>query len=513
MALKGNNNEEKIWNFLTGKGLSAHGAAGLMGNLYAESALNSMNLQNTYEKSLGYTDATYTAAVDSGKYSNFVHDNAGYGLAQWTYYTRKEALLQYAKSVVASIGDLEMQLGFLFKELSSGYASLLANLKIATSVRTASDAVLTIYERPADQSECVKVQRASFGQTYFDKYAEASAANQQTGTGCTAEALIAIAVAEIGYHEKASNSNLDDKTANSGNGNFTKYSRDLAEAGYYNGNKQGVAWCDVFVDWCFYQLAGKDSKKAQEIECQTDPLGAACLYSMQYYKQQGRFYTSNPQPGDQVFYTSGGEIIHTGIVESVNGSTFTTIEGNTSEQVKRCIRQMNDGYTCGFGRPKYDTTTSSTTTATTTTEQPSTSLKYKVGDVVNFTGSVHYSSTNATIGSSCKPGKVKITAVYASGKHPYHAIAEAGGISTAYGWVDVDKLSSTSDLKIGDIVQFKGGVHYASSNATADAGTPKAGAAKVTVIAKGAKHPYHLVHTDKQSTVYGWVDADLVEKA
>lgn len=94
MGLRGNTNEERIWNFLTDKGLSACGAAGLMGNLYAESALYPKNLQNTYEKSLDYTDATYTAAVDSGKYTNFVHDSAGYGLAQWTYYTRKEALLQ-----------------------------------------------------------------------------------------------------------------------------------------------------------------------------------------------------------------------------------------------------------------------------------------------------------------------------------------------------------------------------------------------------------------------------------
>lgn len=80
--LTGKTNEEKIWNYLVGKGLSAEGAAGLMGNLYAESGLNPQNLQNTYEKKLGYTDATYTAAVDSGKYQNFVHDSAGYGLAQ-----------------------------------------------------------------------------------------------------------------------------------------------------------------------------------------------------------------------------------------------------------------------------------------------------------------------------------------------------------------------------------------------------------------------------------------------
>lgn len=508
MALTGKTNEEKIWKFLTSKGLSIHGVAGLMGNLYAESALDPTNLQNTYEKSLGYTDTGYTEAVDSGKYTNFVHDAAGYGLAQWTYYNRKEALLKYAKAACTSIGDLETQLGFLYKEISSGYPALLSTLKTATTVRTASDAVLTIYERPADMSERVKVQRANFGQKYLDKFGS-TATEPKTGGNRTAAALLAIAAAEVGYHEKASNASLDSKTGNAGSANFTKYSRDLAAAGYYNGNKQGVAWCDVFVDWCFYQLAGRDAKKAQEIECQTGPLGAGCFYSMQYYKQQGRFYTSNPQPGDQVFYQSGGSISHTGIVESVNGSAFTTIEGNTSEQVMRCKRKMNDGYTYGFGRPKYDTGVTSTPAEP---AQTSTPLKYKIGSVVNFTGSVHYVSANTANGSGCVPGKVKITAVYANGKHPYHVIAEAGGGSTAYGWVDADKLSPIGEIKVGDTVIFKGGPHYASSNAAESTGSPNPGTATVTMIAKGAKHPYHVIHTDKQSAVYGWVDTALVEK-
>ena len=75
-------NEKVIWDFLKAQGLSDCGVAGLMGNLYAESGLNPKNLQNTYEKSLGYTDDSYTAAVDKGKYKNFVNDKAGYGLAQ-----------------------------------------------------------------------------------------------------------------------------------------------------------------------------------------------------------------------------------------------------------------------------------------------------------------------------------------------------------------------------------------------------------------------------------------------
>lgn len=170
MSLKGSNNEEKIWNYLKSKGLNDYGISGLMGNLYAESALISTNLQNSYEKKLGFTDITYTNAVDNGTYNNFVKDSAGYGLAQWTYWSRKQNLLDFAKSKKTSIGDLEMQLDFLWKEIQ-GYTTVFNTLKNATSVREASDVVLLQYERPADQSEAVQKKRANYGETYYKKYA------------------------------------------------------------------------------------------------------------------------------------------------------------------------------------------------------------------------------------------------------------------------------------------------------------------------------------------------------
>ena len=135
MSLKGNSNEERIWNFLISKGLNPFGVAGLMGNLDRESGLSPINLQNTYEKILGFTDDTYTTSVDNGDYQNFVHDKAGYGIAQWTYWSRKQNLQKYAQKKGASIGDLEMQLEFLIQELSSSYKSVLNVLKTATSVQ------------------------------------------------------------------------------------------------------------------------------------------------------------------------------------------------------------------------------------------------------------------------------------------------------------------------------------------------------------------------------------------
>ena len=100
-------NEAAIWGFLKSQGMTDAGVAGLMGNLFAESGLNPKNLQNSYEKKLGFTDATYTVAVDNGTYTNFVRDSAGYGLCQWTYWSRKQALYAFCKAIGASIGDLD----------------------------------------------------------------------------------------------------------------------------------------------------------------------------------------------------------------------------------------------------------------------------------------------------------------------------------------------------------------------------------------------------------------------
>ena len=168
--------DERIWSYLKGQGMTDAGAAGVMGNLYAESGLRPNNLQNSYEGKLGMADAEYTEMVDHGTYQNFGNDRAGYGLCQWTYPTRKAALLAYAKSLGKSIGDLEMQLGFLMKELSTGYKSLLTLLKTATTVQEASDAFLLQFERPADQSATVKSKRAGYGQTYYNKYAKKGSA-------------------------------------------------------------------------------------------------------------------------------------------------------------------------------------------------------------------------------------------------------------------------------------------------------------------------------------------------
>lgn len=141
-----------------------------MGNLFAESGLIPTNLQNSYESKLGMNDASYTVAVDNGSYTNFTHDSAGYGLAQWTYWSRKQDLFQLCKSRGKSIGDLNTQLDFLYQELTTSYSQLLKILKTTSSVEEASNLVVTQFERPADQSSDALKQRALYSQRYFNTY-------------------------------------------------------------------------------------------------------------------------------------------------------------------------------------------------------------------------------------------------------------------------------------------------------------------------------------------------------
>ena len=172
-------NEELIWNFLKSKGLNDYAVAGIWGNLKKESAFRPDNLQNSYEKKYGFSDAEYTAAVDSGAYGNFVHDSAGYGLAQWTYWSRKQALYDRAKAAGVSIADLDMQLAFLWEEIQ-GYKQVMNVLNNAGSVQAASDAVMTGYEKPGDQSEAAKQVRRAYSQEGFDKYAGSGSSSATT---------------------------------------------------------------------------------------------------------------------------------------------------------------------------------------------------------------------------------------------------------------------------------------------------------------------------------------------
>lgn len=128
-------------------------------------------------------------------------------------------------------------------------------------------------------------------------------------------AVINIALAEVGYLEKATNANLDDKTANAGSNNYTKYWRDIYPA------YQGQPWCACFVTWVFVIAFGK--AMAQKL---------LKHYPYVYCPTMADLFTlnANPKVGDIVIFKHNGVFTHTGIVIKVSGDQFWTVEGNTS---------------------------------------------------------------------------------------------------------------------------------------------------------------------------------------
>lgn len=143
--------------------------------------------------------------------------------------------------------------------------------------------------------------------TYFPE-------SEDTGMNAI-DKLIQIAKNETGYLEKASNSQLDSKTANAGSNNYTKYWRDIKPS------YQGQPWCAAFVSWCFMEAFGQE--KAKKL---------LKHWPYVYCPTLGNLFTrnANPKIGDIVIFYHNGTFTHTGIVTAVIGDRFYTIEGNTS---------------------------------------------------------------------------------------------------------------------------------------------------------------------------------------
>lgn len=174
----------------------------------------------------------------------------------------------------------------------------------------------------------------------------------------TVDKVLIVALNEVGYLEKKSNVQLDDKTANAGSANYTKYGRDMHNI-YPTVMDFPAAWCDAFVDWCFYMAYGVATAKSL-LNGNFDDYTVA---SAQMYKNKGAWHAS-PKVGDQIFFTdSKGGICHTGLVYDVDGHTVYTVEGNTSGAsgviangggVCKKSYPLSHNRIAGYGRPKYD---------------------------------------------------------------------------------------------------------------------------------------------------------------
>ena len=188
--------------------------------------------------------------------------------------------------------------------------------------------------------------------------------------------VLSIAEAEVGYLEKATNSQLNDKIANAGDANWTKYGLTMG--------CNGQPWCDAFVDWCFVQAYGKETAKQL--------LGGFSNWTPASYSYLNKVSMSEAQATDIIFFKdSSGTIYHTGIIYKVTSSMIYTIEGNTSSAVgvvanggavaKKQYYKTDSRIV--IGRPHWGDNTSTTSGSVTQGQQGSVTQIQQVGGNCN----------------------------------------------------------------------------------------------------------------------------------
>ena len=466
MSLTGKSVEEQIWNFSMARVGNAYGVAALMGNLYAESGLNPGNLENLCERRLreagkSYcTDESYIAAVDSGEISReeFLHPlpgkQYGFGLAQWTSAGRKAGLYDYVKSKDVSIGDLEAQLEYLLKELGTSYKAVLSALKTASSVRAASDIVLKKFERPADQSETVKAKRAGYGQKYYEKYAGVPPQNGGNN--------MSVRIGHASISEKG--------TINGAKGDQT--GGEVCVRSWYSKQWDYVA---IHPD----AAVREKHAKAVEAACANDNIGYgqsdrntlnALAKAVNYdLSKVGKCNCDCSSLQNVASVASGAS----GATYSSNGWTTSNMKAALQKlgykiitdatylvSAKYCVRgaiyvKVSSHTVCALdnGAEYKRTLEKAGISGVSVPAKGSGSIVYKVGDVVSFAGTKHYTSANAASGKDCKPGKAKVTAISAGAKHPYHLV-HMDPTSNVYGWVDAANIKEIHALADSEPIYY-----------------------------------------------------------
>ena len=167
-------NEKEMYNYFMEVIKNTIGVCALMGNLQCESALYSDNLQNVFNKKTGLSDEEYTSLVDTGEYNKnkFIHDGYGYGLAQLTFYSRKENLYNYAKEKGCSISDYKMQMDFIILELNyyrCNGMNFISYLKQTTDINKSTVDIMKIYEAPYDISNEAQNARKYASKLFYEK--------------------------------------------------------------------------------------------------------------------------------------------------------------------------------------------------------------------------------------------------------------------------------------------------------------------------------------------------------
>lgn len=311
----------------------------------------------------------------------------------------------------------------------------------------------------------------------------------------TVDKVIQIEKQEVGYFEKQSNAMLDNKTANAGYGNYTKYWRDLAPG------LQGQPWCYAFQDWCFEQAYGKE--EAKKLLLSETGYTYYCPTGVARFKAKGQFYTT-PAVGDLVFFkNSRGIAGHIEFVYAVDPlrRIIYTVGGNTSNKGSNAnVVVANGGGTCfksysydysriiGYGRPKYDTvaTDNTVTIPSTPVNTPIPALKTDSIHSVDWVGTVTASTLSVRKGAGTNYPELNSYPEIPRGTvvgicsdtqdatgFPWYLIRVCGAKGDAYGWVTSKYIGRAPQYLYSPSFEGKYTVTASTLNlrATADNGT------------------------------------------
>jgi len=534
-------NKEQVADYIQAEcekvGFTLEGIAALFGQIEKESHF----IVNNVQDGMGWSDEDYTHAVDSGVYTEFSTDEIGYGLYQLTEQSRKSSYLDFTRLRKASIGNLENMVAFMLWELYKKFPGILAKLKTSHDLNDLTKTLLYQWENPQEKVQNL-TDRLKYANEWYQKLKQkggdtmsSTIQNQNGSVNAAIDKVLALAASEVDYHEKASGAGLDDRYANSGTANWTKYARDLDEIkSFYNGKKQGAAWCDVFVDWLFVKCFG--AATAMKMLCQPqNSAGAGCKYSKDYYQAAGRF-GKKPARGCQIFfYDNAGQINHTGIVESISDGRITTIEGNSMDRVARRSYSLEDGTIAGYGIPIWELAIIQQDVPA--VDAPTVNVSIDMNIVNNMFLRLGDKNEQVAamqnrliklgydVGPDGADGDFGTDTLAALKQFQYdHNLPECGyfGPATFAAMKPAQSQTQPSatptptpqgtvEFKIGNFVNFTGNKQYMSPTAQmSQPATP--GKARVVTVQKGKAHPYYLAHaTNGGSNVFGWVDAADVE--
>lgn len=162
-----------FYNRLTKEGYTPESIAGILGNIYAESGCVANNVENAS----GYSDTDYVKKINAHP-NTFIHDGVGYGLCQWTYFSRKQLLLDFCKNIESA----EEQTEFMLLELNTDeYRKMNDYLKDCENIAEATERFMKVYERPADISKNAVAKRVAYAELYFNEFSEFVSRETKTG--------------------------------------------------------------------------------------------------------------------------------------------------------------------------------------------------------------------------------------------------------------------------------------------------------------------------------------------